>query len=483
MRPKKPIGDFRDKALMNDSKHPSPGRCSVCMIVKNEADLLERCLQSVAGCADEIIVVDTGSTDGTVAVAQGFGAAVVQSDWRDDFSYSRNISIGRASNEWILWLDADDVVPPPSIPKINSLKRSAADRVYGFVVINEKPGNTGTEFMQARMFPNRRDVFFEGRIHEQMMPSALRLGLKFDATDIVVEHHGYADPQKVQQKAGRNIKLLLDQWNTAKPDPVAAIEIADAYAMLGKFTEAETWYKTVLAVPGCEAVLPDIAGQACLGIGNILNKEEKYGEAGRFLQKALLLSPHRPDALFSLAVAQDLGGDLEGAVKTLMQIHNVQIGPLVVGIDFREARIKAYLRLERVLGDLKKNSEALAVAKQAAQALPQRPEILDMAGRVFLKNNMLMDALHSFEKSLELNTESNLEGYIGLCRVYLIAGRKENAIKTLTDIRPLFEEKSMYWAFWRMITGPAGDADVPEFVDKKEVDAETSLITRLYFAQ
>ena len=87
------------------------GTLSVCMIVKNEAEFLERCLTSVRPAADQIVVVDTGSTDGSDEIARSFGAEVVRAEWRNDFAWARNISLDRAKCAWILWLDADDVVP------------------------------------------------------------------------------------------------------------------------------------------------------------------------------------------------------------------------------------------------------------------------------------------------------------------------------------------------------------------------------------
>ena len=99
-----------------------PNTLSVCIIVKNEAALLGRCLNSIKSAADEIVVVDTGSTDNTVEIAESMGAKVVCTQWRDDFAWARNISIEHATGSWILWLDADDVVPPESLPVFSTLK-------------------------------------------------------------------------------------------------------------------------------------------------------------------------------------------------------------------------------------------------------------------------------------------------------------------------------------------------------------------------
>ena len=81
------------------------------MIVKNEEMNVGECLETVKDFADQVVVVDTGSIDRTVEIAEKYGIGVVRSDWRGDFSYSRNISLDQATSQWVLWLDADDRVP------------------------------------------------------------------------------------------------------------------------------------------------------------------------------------------------------------------------------------------------------------------------------------------------------------------------------------------------------------------------------------
>ena len=214
--------------------------------------MLERCLASVRDVADEIVVVDTGSTDATAHIAGRYGAKVVSAPWQDDFSAARNVSIDHAAGRWILWLDADDVVPPESLPVIAGLKATPPERVYGFVVRNERPGGTGTEFNQARMFPNRPELRFERKIHEQIMPSALRAGLRLEQCAAVVEHHGYVEPALVKRKAERNVRLLLQEYAGIPPDIVTAIEIADSCTLMENEEEASRWYRYALALPGTE---------------------------------------------------------------------------------------------------------------------------------------------------------------------------------------------------------------------------------------
>ncbi|MHB8146865.1 MAG: glycosyltransferase family 2 protein, partial [Vulcanimicrobiaceae bacterium] len=105
-----------------------PEGISLCMIVKNEERFLAQCLRSVADAVDEIIVVDTGSTDGTIEIAKSFGATVIERDWRNDFSWARNESIKPATRRWILFLDADEELVPASKIELARLRTVPAYR-------------------------------------------------------------------------------------------------------------------------------------------------------------------------------------------------------------------------------------------------------------------------------------------------------------------------------------------------------------------
>ena len=151
------------------------------MIAKNEAEMLGECLARVKPIVDEMIVVDTGSTDGTKGIAEAAGAAVYDFAWQDDFSKARNFSIGKAQGEWILVLDADEFVSEKDLPIIQSLtarhdvdgfrlcQRSYTDRIgaRNFYPCTgeyaEEKGFLG--YITAhlvRLFRNSPDIYFEG---------------------------------------------------------------------------------------------------------------------------------------------------------------------------------------------------------------------------------------------------------------------------------------------------------------------------------
>src|SRR5438132_6424759 len=107
---------------------------SLCLMVRNEEAALPGCLQSVAGIADEIIVVDTGSTDRTKDVAAGFGAKVFDFPWVDSFAAARNECLRHASHEWIFWLDADDRLDEENQGKLQALFATLAEDASAYVM-------------------------------------------------------------------------------------------------------------------------------------------------------------------------------------------------------------------------------------------------------------------------------------------------------------------------------------------------------------
>ncbi|WP_254438492.1 glycosyltransferase family 2 protein [Paenibacillus sp. DCT19] len=110
---------------------------SLCMIVKNEERTLARCLDSVSGIVDEIIIVDTGSSDRTMDVAAQYTDQVYTYEWQDDFAAARNYSFEQATQEYILWLDADDVLLPGDQAKLRTLKEQLpSDGETEAVVLN-----------------------------------------------------------------------------------------------------------------------------------------------------------------------------------------------------------------------------------------------------------------------------------------------------------------------------------------------------------
>ncbi|MCM3628004.1 glycosyltransferase [Paenibacillus glycanilyticus] len=189
-------------------------RISLCMIVKNEEKHLPGCLDSVQGIADEIIIVDTGSTDETVAIAERYGAVVIRSGWEHDFAKARNKGVERASGEWILFLDADEQLDETTKPQLLAFAGHAELSALLLQIRNQigpDHDQGSTIHPVLRMFRNDPAHRFEGRIHEQISFSILRKNpsARFHLTDVVIHHYGYRTQVVAEKnKLKRNMELL-----------------------------------------------------------------------------------------------------------------------------------------------------------------------------------------------------------------------------------------------------------------------------------
>lgn len=141
---------------------------SLCMIVRDEEDVLGRCLASVQDLVDEIIVVDTGSKDHTKQVAEQFGARVLDFAWIDDFAAARNFAFAAASGDFILWLDADDVVPAEEHPKLERIKAELSAEVDAVMLpyhtAFDAQGNVTFSYYRERIV--KRGFWWQGAVHE-----------------------------------------------------------------------------------------------------------------------------------------------------------------------------------------------------------------------------------------------------------------------------------------------------------------------------
>jgi tetratricopeptide (TPR) repeat protein len=209
------------------------------MIVKNEAENLAPCINPLKPVVDEIIVVDTGSTDNTKEIAEQLGAKVFDFPWCDDCSAARNESIRHATGDYILWLDADDRVDESEVQKIGLLKRRfpfKKDEAYYGIVNTQSPIEGDCLYYQMRIFPRVKGVLFEGKVHEQIFHNLGRMGIKLVQTDLVIMHTGYHDDGAVITKLERNLRIIEEEL---KSDPDNFLLHFNAARTLGINRQAE----------------------------------------------------------------------------------------------------------------------------------------------------------------------------------------------------------------------------------------------------
>jgi tetratricopeptide (TPR) repeat protein len=199
-------------------------RVSLCMIARDEHRFLAECLRRAQPAVDEIVLVDTGSKDDTVAIAESFGAKVLHRAWDDDFSAPRNAGIAAATGDWILVLDADEFLVPGAAESIRAVVQRADVAGYHMRFTNLYTGGKTVGVMMVRLFRNLPGVVYQNVIHEQVTPTLVakgrELGLVLSACDVEVEHHGYCDEvMDGRGKAARNERLFEKQLRL-QPDDI-----------------------------------------------------------------------------------------------------------------------------------------------------------------------------------------------------------------------------------------------------------------------
>ncbi len=184
---------------------PRNPELSVCMIVRNEAHQLADALENFRSFADEIVVVDTGSTDDTHDLARKYTDRVFTFPWCDDFSAARNHSLTHATGRYVLWMDADDRVDSRMAERLVDLKRVFDGKsAFYFILQDMSASGPSCSFHQLRCAPRLDHVRFRGRIHERLGIQ----GLTPLTVDIVIQHHGYINQKVHRAKVERNLALL-----------------------------------------------------------------------------------------------------------------------------------------------------------------------------------------------------------------------------------------------------------------------------------
>ena len=211
---------------------------SLCLITRNEARNLPACLASVRGLVDEIIVVDTGSTDETVTLARAAGAVVHEMPWPGDFSVARNAAIERATGRWILVLDADETLPSASHAAVARLVAAPPRCAYTLVQRSNLAAGAHLDVAIVRLFPRDERVRFERPIHEQVNTSLERCRIPIEDTGIIFDHTGYADATAMPAKTQRNRALIESALHAAAAGPAKARDPHLRYFYANTFFDA-----------------------------------------------------------------------------------------------------------------------------------------------------------------------------------------------------------------------------------------------------
>jgi glycosyltransferase involved in cell wall biosynthesis len=267
---------------------------ALCMIVRNEAANLPRCLASVAGVVDELVIVDTGSTDDTVAIARAAGALVVHEPWADDFAAARNAALPHVGAAWVLQLDADEVLDADTAASLRPWLDTTTADAGQCVVRNLQPPEDLLTWMDSqivRVFRNRPGYRWEGRIHEQVGGRVRAEGGSVALAPFRIVHHGYtvATVQGGTSRALRNLPLLQQHVEDRPHDPFTRLQLADCYKAAGHDADAEAAYRAALALDRDE--LKGMRASAHYRLAQLLLARDAHEDAWTHADAALGIDP------------------------------------------------------------------------------------------------------------------------------------------------------------------------------------------------
>ena len=299
---------------------------SVVMIVKDEADCLADCLGSVRAIADEIVIGDTGSTDVSVAIAEGFEARVIDVEWRDDFAAARNAVLDAATGDWLLHLDADEVVDPETSQRIRACVDADGDgadaieltlanycnapRAWRWTPVDPQSpharGHAG--YIAApllRLFRNGRCYRYREAVHENITESVREDGGVIHTEPWLIHHYGYAEPDPA-----KGLRYLGMAKRKAEAEPANAKawhDLAEQHFALGEDDEAESACERAIAIDATHL-------GAVTTLANLYMMRGDLDEAHELLSRVDGVAPHVSMALGAIAIRQ---GDLLEADRQL----------------------------------------------------------------------------------------------------------------------------------------------------------------------
>jgi hypothetical protein len=220
-------------------------KLSVCIITKNEAEKLEKCLKSLKSYDVEIVVADTGSVDATDSVIKKYADVSGSFEWCDDFSKARNYSIGLANNDWILVLDSDEWIEKMDFEGLGKLVGEHPQMAGRLERINRYDGADGRQAGHERICRlfDRRFYEYRGRIHEQVIRKSNEKA-EYRNIPLQIGHSGYeGSAEEKRQKAQRNIKLLKLDLEENGEDPYTFYQLGKSCYMCQKYDEAAEYFE------------------------------------------------------------------------------------------------------------------------------------------------------------------------------------------------------------------------------------------------
>lgn len=346
-------------------------RLSLCMIVRDEEEGLPRCLTSVRGVVDEIVVVDTGSRDNTVAVAMEFGARTYSLPWKGDFAAARNFALEQARGDWILVMDADEELKSGDGNKIKALLTIDGVEGYCFQLVNFYGRQAGCDYvtdLACRLFKNRPAYRFRRALHEQVIDQilALRGPGAVKVANVRVLHYGYLAPVADRKNKSRRNTGIIRQAVAQDPGN-KFLRYSLGVELLNQGAHEEALLQLRKAwQPGCS-----YTSDLVLKMAVCLKEMRRHTEALRLIEQASRVYPDFTDLLFlagEIHLEQEAYREAAAYFEKCLEMGDA---PVNYAGTSGAGSFRALYHLGRAYEELDQTEKAIAAYRRALQDNPR----------------------------------------------------------------------------------------------------------------
>jgi glycosyltransferase involved in cell wall biosynthesis len=334
------------------------------MILKDEAENLPHSLAPLAGCFNEVVAVDTGSSDATVNICRELGARVYHFDWVHDFSAARNYSIKMAESDWLLWLDGDNAIDPGGVEQLRAKLPTDGPAVLW---ATEKVIPAGHQLWQKRCFPNNGLARFQGRVHEQLVHPREWPAI---FTELVVSHWGYVDPKQLAITGRYYLDLLNQMLEDDPTDYYSHFQAARCLINLRDFKTADKHLDILFNSEEAKAKNPGLWAYGIMLWAQLMQNTGKPQAGLELLDRVLTYRPELGILHYQKArICYTLGG-YQQASEHFQQSLKFGLGAPVVDLDQRGIIYMTHYFLAKSLLKLGDAGRAAGCFEQAVKTDP-----------------------------------------------------------------------------------------------------------------
>lgn len=430
---------------------------SVCILAKNEQKNIVRAIKSVKRIADEIIVLDTGSTDKTVELATKEGAKVFQTEWKDSFAVARNEAMSHATMDWILMLDSDEALSEDSSEKLKqTLVQLSNNKVYLTKITNilDKFGsNEKYEHYVVRVLPNHKNFTYIRNIHEYPVSTDGSLLNAENLKDIEILHYGYESRFiKEKNKIERNYLLLKELYDKEPSNPFNSFYLSENYKSQEDYEntlkyslisvesakkDPKETYLNIMTMSEVNVIEALIA----------LSRNDEAKEKAKEYEKDV---DNRPDYWLLLASIEYFSNNLDTAEKLYKKAFSLRSNTSLPALDLGSATWKPLAGLSRTYKDKGDLNTAVIYLKRAIKEFP---------------SNMAM----YYELISLYGALGNLENIERTIKTIITKINDKESIELLNSISNYYFEKDSYERFYKLLEAfrklKTKDKDLVEFVE------------------